>query len=141
METKESEKKLTLPYGLFGFDSYTEFSLSESAYKPFLWLQSLQDTTLAFLTVDPFVFFPEYEIDVDDASLEKINIASAADVQVLVIITVPGGGKPITANLQGPLIVNKKNNKCMQVVLEDSRWQTKHRIESCSASDKGDASC
>ena len=46
----------------------------------------------------------------------------------MAIVTVPSNGTPITANLQGPLVINKKNQKCMQVVLNDSRWSTKFDI-------------
>ena len=70
----------------------------------------------------------DYEVDVDDRTLEQIEITSAADVVVMAIVTVPGDGSPVTANLQGPIIINKKNQQCMQVVLNDSKWTTKHNI-------------
>ena len=37
-------------------------------------------------------------------------------------------GTPVTVNLRGPLIINKKNNKCLQVVTSDPKWSTKHDI-------------
>ena len=47
---------------------------------------------------------------------------------VMTIVTVPADGSPVTANLQGPLIINKKNRRCMQAILEGTRWTTKHNI-------------
>lgn len=122
------EKKLFVEQGLFGFEFITEYKLTESELHPFLWLQSAQEKSLAFLVVDPFLIFPDYELDIDDESLKSIDVTNPSDVIVLVILTIPRDGKEVTANLQGPVIINKKNNKGMQVILTDPRWTTKHTI-------------
>jgi flagellar assembly factor FliW len=122
------KQKIFFPSGLFGFETYTEFALVEAEYHPFLWLQSLQEKTLAFLVVDPFLICHDYELDIDDASLAPIGITSPSDVCVLAVITVPSGGAPVTVNLQGPLVICKNNNTGMQVIVSDPRWTTKHNI-------------
>ena len=101
--TIEENQIYEVPSGLFGFEEYTSFAMYEAEQKPFLWFQSLQ-------------------------SLKSIGIESPSDVIVMSIVTVPCDGSPITANLQGPLIFNKKNNKCIQVISCDPRWFTKHDI-------------
>ena len=103
---------LHFSHGLYGFEDYTEFVLLESEYKPFMWLQSVKEKALAFLVVDPFLFFTDYEIDVDDQSVRDIGVKSPADV----------------CNLQGPLVINKNNRAAKQVVLADPRWLTKHDL-------------
>ncbi len=119
---------LSFPAGLFGFENYTSYALIEAEQKPFYWLQSLDKSDLAFLLIDPFLFRSDYEIDADDEALKMVDIRSPADAVVLAIITIPASGKPITANLQGPGIINKRNNKAVQAILADPRWQTKHDI-------------
>lgn len=121
-------QKITIPEGLFGFEDYTCFQLESSEYEPFMWLRSEEMKTLSFLVIDPFLFKQDYEIDVDDESLKKIGIESPADVTVMVIVTLPSDKGPVTVNLQGPLIINKKTGVSKQVVLGDSRWSTKHAI-------------
>lgn len=121
-------QKIKFPAGLFGFENYTEFALLEAEYKPFFWLQSTQDKMLAFLVVDPFLFCPEYEPEIDDHCLEIINVKSPSDVYLLAIVTVPSDGTPVTANLQGPVVINKENKMAIQAVLSDPRWTTKHNI-------------
>ena len=128
MNTEIETVKFEFPQGLFGFESYTKFSLIEAEYKPFYWLQSEQDKTLSFLVVDPFIFFDDYELDIDDNSLKSIGVSSPSDVVVMTIITIPGNNEKITANLQGPLIINKTNNLGMQFVLSDPKWTTKHEL-------------
>lgn len=132
MENKLS-KKITIPEGLFGFEKYTCYILENSEYEPFMWMHSEQEKNLSFLVIDPFLFRQDYEIDVDDESLRKIGIENPSDVTVMVIVTLPGDKGPVTANLQGPLIINKKTGVAKQVILGDSRWNTKHDILAESA--------
>lgn len=121
---------LHFPRGLYGFENHTDFILSESEYRPFMWLQSASEKSLSFLTVDPFLFFPDYELDVDDESIKDIGVKDASDVLVISIVTLSSKDNHthITANLQGPLIINKNNKKGMQIVLPDPRWSTKHDL-------------
>ena len=119
---------LEIPEGLFGFEDYKKFALIESEYDPFLWLQSAEDPNLAFLIIDPFLICDDYETDIDDESLLKIGITKPEDIIIMTIVTVPSDGSPITANFQGPLVINKVNKKCMQVILNDNRWSTKVNI-------------
>lgn len=122
------EHIITIPSGLFGFEEYTDFALIDSEYAPLIWLQSRQDASLAFLLIDPFIICEDYEVDIDDKSLAKIGVSDPSDVVVFAIVTVPKEGGPVTANLQGPLIINRRNNKCMQAILNDSKYTTKHNI-------------
>ena len=124
----EEDRLVTIPEGLFGFEQYTKYALVDSEYEPFLWLQSCENPNLAFLIVDPFLICSEFETDIDDESLKKIGISKPVDIIVMTIVTVPHDGSAITANFQGPLVINRQNKKCMQVILNDSRWSTKVNI-------------
>lgn len=124
-----TEKQLvTFPEGIMGFEQFKNYALIESEYEPFIWLQSLDSQNLAFLLVDPFLISNEYEADIDDATLKQIGVESPEDIVIMTIVTIPSDGGPITANFLGPIVVNRKNNKCLQVVLNDSRWTTKFDI-------------
>lgn len=137
----EKENLLEFPEGLFGFEEYKNYAIFESEYSPFMWMQSLEEERLAFLIVDPFVVAPEYELDVDDKALSKISVTSPAQVHVMVIVTIPSDGSPITVNLQGPLVINHTNQKCMQVVLNGNKWNTKFDVlKSLKASEGKSAS-
>lgn len=122
------DRLLTIPEGLYGFEKYTKFALVDSDYEPFIWLQSCEDPNLAFLIIDPFLICSEYETDIDDDTLAKIGIEKPEDIIIMTIVTVPHDGSAITANFQGPLVINKKNHKCFQAILSDNRWSTKVNI-------------
>lgn len=128
---------INLSQGFYGFGQYNAFALIDAAQKPFIWVQSLDKHDLAFLAIDPFLIRPDYEINIDDSFLSSIEIESPSDVLVFALITIPSNGSPITANLQGPLIINKKNNKAIQAILTDTRWQTKHDLVAEIAANRG----
>ena len=121
----QDDKILTFEEGLFGFEDYKKFALIDSEYEPFIWLQSIENQNLAFLIIDPFLVCSSYEADIDDSSLVKIGVTKPEDVVIMTIVTVPQDGSAITANFQGPLVINKQNKKCLQVILTDNRWTTK----------------
>ena len=121
----QDDKILTFEEGLFGFEDYKKFALIDSEYEPFIWLQSIENQNLAFLIIDPFLVCSSYEADIDDSSLAKICVTKPEDVVIMTIVTVPQDGSAITANFQGPLVINKQNKKCLQVILTDNRWTTK----------------
>ncbi len=128
---------IELDQGFYGFNEYHRFALIDAPHKPFIWVQSMDKNDLAFLAIDPFLFRQDYEIDIEDSLLAPLEIKSPSDVLVFSLVTVPSDGSPVTANLQGPLIINKKNNKAMQAILADPRWQTKHDIVAESAAKRG----
>lgn len=122
------EKILEIPEGLFGFEDFKKYALVDSDYDPFIWLQSVDTPDLAFLIVDPFLICNDYETDIDDETLKKIDITKPEDIIIMTIVTIPVNGGPITANFQGPLVINKSKRKFMQVILNDNRWTTKVNI-------------
>ena len=124
----EEKQIVTFPEGIMGFEQYHKYALINSEYEPFIWLQSLEEKNLAFLLIDPFLISSEYEADIDDENLKKIQVQAPEDIVVMTIVTIPANGDPITANFLGPIVINRKNNKCLQVVLNDGRWDTKFNI-------------
>jgi flagellar assembly factor FliW len=124
----EEKQLVTFPEGLLGFEKYTKFALIDSEYEPFIWLQSTEESNLAFLMIDPFLICNDYEADIDDSTLKNIGVESAEDIIIMTLVTIPKDGSAITANFLGPIVINKKNRKCLQVILNDNRWTTKFDI-------------
>jgi len=124
----DDKQKVIIPQGLFGFEDYTEYVLFDAEHEPFYWLQSVQETEIAFIVINPFLFRKDYEANVTNEELAEIGITSAENALVFVIVTIPQDGGNMTANLQGPVIINKDNMTAMQAILSDSKWKTKHDI-------------
>jgi flagellar assembly factor fliW len=122
------DQKITMPEGFYGFEDYHEFALIDSEQPPFYWVQSLEDKSLAFIVLDPFLFRPDYELEINDESLKPIGATNPENLLIFALVTIPVNGTPITANLQGPLVINKANKKGMQVVAGGEKWKTKHDV-------------
>jgi flagellar assembly factor FliW len=124
----DERQKIVFPQGLFGFENLTDYLLLDAERQPFYWLQSIDVEQVAFVLVSPFLFRPDYEMNVSNEELAEINIHSPEKALIFSIVTIPPDGSPMTANLQGPLIINRDNRTGKQTVLSDTRWKTKHDI-------------
>jgi len=124
----DEKQKVNIPQGLFGFEDYTEFALFDAEHEPFYWLQCLNDKEIAFILIDPFLFRKDYEANITNEDLAEIGIKTPDNALIFTIVTIPSDGNPMTANLQGPVIINKENMTAMQAVLSDSKWKTRHDI-------------
>lgn len=116
--------------GLLGFAQYSRYVLIERRQDaPFFWLQSLDRPDLAFVVVDPILFFPEYRLALRPEVLREVEAHSAEEVKVLVILTIPPGRpQDMTANLMGPLVINLTTRRGRQLVVEDRRFSHRHRL-------------
>jgi flagellar assembly factor FliW len=123
----DERQSITFPAGLYGFEQERSFVLLDGKQKPFYWLQSVQQASVAFVVLDPFSFRPDYEIDITDAERESIGLDSPQQALPFVIVTIHPSGL-LTANLQGPVVVNRHNHLARQVILTDPRWKTRHDV-------------
>jgi len=116
--------------GILGFESIKEFALIDAAQPPFMWLQSVEVAHLAFVVLDPTIFREDYDPNIDEDDLMKIGISSEdSDVKlVLSIITIPENQNDMTANLQGPVILNKEKLLGRQYISSDEKWGTRHHV-------------
>jgi len=124
----DDKQKVKIQQGLFGFEDYVEYVLLDAEHKPFYWLQSVDEKEIAFVLINPFFFRKDYEANVTNEELAEVGITTPENALVFVIVTIPQDGGPMTANLQGPLIINKDSMTGIQAILSDAKWKTRHDI-------------
>lgn len=126
----DEEKIVQFVDGIPAFEDEHEFLIIPyDEESPYVFLQSLTTPDLAFLMVMPFVFFPEYEFELDDANQEKLGLTRQEDMAVYTLLTIPGGQVgEMTANLMAPIILNQSTMQARQLVLDKSGYTTKHRL-------------
>jgi len=129
---------IRFPSGLFGFETLTDFVLMDARQQPFYWLQSMDVEQVAFVLIKPSIFRPDYNPGVVKADLELLELESDSGEEALVfsIVTFQEDNKAMTANLQGPILINKNNRTGRQCISMDSRWKTRHNIADELASQK-----
>jgi len=124
----DDRQKISFPEGLYGFEDYIDYVLMDAERQPFFWLQSIIDKDIAFILINPFLFRPDYELNIPNEDLEDIGIKSPDKALIFTIVTIPPDGSAMTANLQGPLVINRDNMTGKQAILSDVRWNTRHDI-------------
>ncbi len=123
------DRIITFPQGLIGFGDVRRFMLVENpGGGPFRWLQAVDFPDLAFVITDPKIFFPDYTVSVKEEDLRSIGIADPAQGVVVVILVVPRDPRGITANLQGPIVINLRDRLARQLVLDVAGYTTRHPI-------------
>lgn len=125
---RSESQVLHFPEGLPGFESYREFSLLLTEMPELYWLQSLENEELYFLVMNPWLVEKKYDFEIDEETVQQLEITSDRDVGVLAIVTVPDDFKKMTVNLKAPLVINLKNGRSKQLVLLDSRYTLKHPV-------------
>ncbi len=86
-------------------------------------LTSLDDHEVGFVVVPPWVFYPDYEFELDDRTAERLNVREPADVVVFAVVTLRERPEHSTLNLLGPIVVNRFTHEAAQVVLPSVRLQ------------------
>jgi len=123
----DEKRIITFPAGLLGFSSFKSFALLQPDDEGvFFWLQSLDSPELAFVVTDPTLWVTDYEASIRREQMEELGLDKLDSAQVFVIVN--KYSRTLTANMQGPLVVNLSNHKAMQLVLADKRWTTRHEI-------------
>ena len=123
------DKIIHMPLGILGFKkSFNYFILDHTEDSPFKWLQSADEPDLAFVIIDPYVFKPDYDIEVNSDDLVPIQTSSVDEIVLAVLVSIHGDPRLMTANLLAPVLVNYKKMLGMQMVLNNSSYTTRVNI-------------
>lgn len=128
IDVKE-EQVITLTEGMLGFSECSRYHLMDDEIgEPFMWMQSLDIPSLAFVVIDPAIILPSYHFSVKKDQIKNLETENVDDLQVYVIVTMAANILDVTVNLQGPLVVNKNKRVGLQVVLNDPNFSTRHPL-------------
>ena len=129
IEINESDI-ITFDEGLPGFpDDHQFVIIPYEDESPFVLLQSATEDYVAFLMTDPFLFFSDYQFEIDPENMEALEIKEEKDIVIYTMVTVPAGkAREMTTNLVAPVAINIHTRAGKQVVLEKSKYTTKHRL-------------
>ncbi len=128
------ERAIQISEGLLGLPDSRRYVVVEiDDDSPYFWMQSADQPELAFLATTPWLFYPDYEFELNDAVQAELGVATVDDVQVVVILTVHRDGDNVTAltaNLLGPVVVNTETRLAKQLVLDSSAYSTQEALVS-----------
>lgn len=121
--------------GLPGFVDETAFALLNLPGNPvFKVLQSTETPELAFIVTNPYHFYADYVIDLDDNIVENLQIENDEDVVVLAIVTLKDPFERSTMNVKAPIIINSQKQWGKQYILNVGDYPSKAAIASSKSS-------
>ena len=104
----DDDRIATFPRGLVGFGDLSRFALVTcDQNERFTWLQSLDDGDVAFLMVNPTLFFRDYTVGIREETQTELQLAIPQAGLIFVICNKVGDW--LTGNLLGPIVVNAEN--------------------------------
>ncbi|MBM3813784.1 MAG: flagellar assembly protein FliW [Acidimicrobiia bacterium] len=140
------EQTIQFDEGLPAFERERRFvAIEQPATAPIIFLQSLLNPGLAFMTVPALFLLPGYQLNVAPEDLTALGLNSARqpqpghEVLVLAIITVNADGAA-SANLLAPVLVNLDTRQARQVIQLDTPYACNHPLEQELAPEQGPCS-
>lgn len=110
---------LTLAEGLPGFPHLSKLMLTPiDDYGIFVWLFADEPDELAFLAVNPFVYFPDYEFEVQSDDQLALQAEDGDELISYCLVSVDADRSAATANLLAPIVMNVTRSIARQIVLD-----------------------
>lgn len=100
-----AEAVLDFPSGLIGLGGQRFALLARSDQSAFVWLHSMDDPDLAVPVTNPWRFFSDYELEIDDDEAERIGITDPSEASVYVTVRSAAALEDFRANLRAPILV------------------------------------
>ena len=129
----DDSKIIDFPNGIIGFPDLKKFTLMQDGNddkdsNTIRWLQSIDEPGFAMPVMDPLLVCPDYKPEIDKDKIEGIGELSDEELLVLVTVTVPHDLTKMTVNLMGPFIINVKDMKGAQCIVDNDDYPVKFPI-------------
>jgi flagellar assembly factor FliW len=121
------DQLIHLPLGMIGFPNHQRYVFVEHKKgSPFVWFQSVDDESLAFVLADPLLVRPDYEIQISPEDRQALELnETCAGLQPMVVVNItPANPVQITANLLGPIIFNMPKKLGKQIIVYQVAYST-----------------
>jgi len=120
---------VNFPAGLIGLPDLKRFRLYEpSGGYPLKFLQAVDSEEYSFVCMDMGAIKPDYDVPLSAEDAEFLAIEKPEDALVLALVVIPEDPRQMTANLAGPLIINKTTLKGRQLALDAEKFPLKYQI-------------
>jgi len=130
----DQDKIIEFPDGIPGFKDEQEFvllPLDEDSL--FVIMQSVNTPELAFITIEPRNIIKDYEFVISEKTEELLQIEGIEDIILLNIVNIKDKVEDMTINLAAPLVININKNLGKQIILDDSKYPVKYKLENKEA--------
>ena len=127
--TYKDSETLSFPWGLPGFAHLRKFlALQAAPADRFVWLQSLDDLSVAIPLADPWSIFDDYAPQLPQYARTVLELDDAQEFAVQCVVVVTKNAEEMTMNLLAPIVINLQTRVGRQVTLEGSAYSIRTPI-------------
>lgn len=127
--TYDLEEVIKFEKSIPGFEGMNNFIIKDADEEgPFKILQSIDDVNIGFVLISPFDLEESYEIKLTDELIDRLRIKDSSDVVLYSLVTLSSKVENITVNLRAPLVINIKDKKGEQFIVDKEIYKTKHPL-------------
>jgi flagellar assembly factor FliW len=112
----EEQDLIEFPLGLIGLGGSSYAILDRNPGSGFLWLHAVDEPALALPIVKPFLFFPDFALEMSEIDRERTGIEDPDGCELYVTVRAAPNPMETSANLRAPILIRDK--KGFQVLNE-----------------------
>lgn len=121
--------KIFFEQGIPGLEKYKKFEISSiERNDKFKMITSIDDSNIGFVAISPFELKKDYEIDLNDEIIKELDVDNPKEVLLLNLVTLGKTLEKSTVNLKAPIIINIKNNKGKQLIIQEDKYNIKEPL-------------
>lgn len=125
----DESRTILMKAGILGFGHLKRYVfLVQDEEILFWWFQSVDDGSVAFVVINPFIIKPDYKPIIQDNDVELLEVELPEDVILMSIVTIRSNPFKVTANLKAPIVINLKKRLAKQVILDKSDYPIQYSI-------------
>lgn len=120
----------TFPDGVPAFEDHHKFVFfCNTDMQPFFFMKSIGiSPEVSFVCIDPFLICPNYNLRLSQADLKALELKRSEDAFVFSFVTVRDDVTQITANLQGPVVLNQRKGIGRQIICEGGSYDVRFKV-------------
>jgi flagellar assembly factor FliW len=125
------ENIISFEEGLIGIPEKKRFILIEKEdFKPFSYLQSVDDGTFILVVINPMLVVKEYKFGIFKDDLNAIDLSEndTESFSLLAIVILSNKIENVTVNLRAPIVINIHSKAAKQVLLQNDDYSVEEPL-------------
>lgn len=116
---------------IYGFEGNDNFViLKDLPDDDIMYLQSIDNTNLHFVIVDPFAILPNYNPELSEEDILALNIKKEEipNLKYILIAVITEEIKNSVVNLKNPIVINPNNKDAIQAILQNKDYPLRYPL-------------
>lgn len=97
---------MSFPDGLIGLPGTLYALLAQDPDSPFMWLHAVEHPEVAVPVINPWLFFPDYEVRMSDDDARAIELEDSTKASILCVVRAGEELADFKVNLVAPIVLH-----------------------------------